>query len=406
MLKAEDGLIWKTDAALEIGRFTSDEKFVFGIKQEYIQKLNILNGSVIKMQNIKNKENSKLLESKDLVILKGDTTLLFALNSSFIILYNFDKDTVTKRIDLPNEGSSSVYSDKLTLSKDKKKLVARYFDTGFNYALIDLEQNKLISALQDSKADYRDYCVNDDFTAMYVVQNTEIGPTYEHKIIKFSLPDFKPIDTLRLDNIYNTLLLSPIVLSDNKLAIASSVGKVFILDVSQNNDLNQYAKFETIQIPKDVYQYINKILKYKDKYIIIENPDGLLFFYNNETKIIEFRKSIKHGMLSINANQSKLLTAGAALYDLDAMTGIEDNHSNIISLHPNPTNSIVTIQNNCVLPRIQYTISNQLGQILFTNIANNINNQIQVDFSSYPQGAYFLQLQCNGNVSSYKVVKE
>jgi hypothetical protein len=89
-----------------------------------------------------------------------------------------------------------------------------------------------------------------------------------------------------------------------------------------------------------------------------------------------------------------------------------DNKTSVINetikntIYPNPVNNILLIQTICNLPIIQYSISNQIGQILVTNDVQNINNQIRIDFSQFPIGIYYLKFNCNDSINNFKIIKE
>jgi hypothetical protein len=275
-LLAEDGFIWKTEYDLLRGCFSIKEDAVFGIRGSFVQKINLNDGSIKINRQLK-------YGSNDFIVLPGDTNLLLGLKIPKFAIYNIEKDTILKFIDIPNIISKNSAVHLMTKSKDNKYLIANFNDsTVNNFLLLDLEQNKVISTLRDDKSDYRDYCVNDDFTVMYVLNRVGTEKNHEIKLIKFSLPDLTPVDTFRLNN-YNqkTWLDSPIYIpNQNKVAIATDSGKVFIVDVSPNNDLNQYAGYETIQIPKDIDQYIMFLTNYQNNNFIAITGSGDHIFYN------------------------------------------------------------------------------------------------------------------------------
>jgi hypothetical protein len=403
---AEDGLIWTKDKFSPlVGNpvcFSIDEKYVFATDGGNLYKLNSQNGEQMDFKKVISTNNIQAM------IVINDSIIAVGGSRTYVTLCNVNTGDTFRLLVFPNDGSSSVYSDKLTLSKDKKKLIVRYYDSRFRFALIDLEQNKVISTLRDDNSYFIDYCLNDDFTVMYVLNRVGTDKNHEIKLIKFSLPDLTPVDTFRLNN-YNqkTWLSSPIYIpNQNKVAIATDSGKVFIVDVSPNNDLNQYAKYETVEIPKDVDQHITKILLYKNNSIYCDTY-GNLVILDILNKKVQFRCKFSYDLGVFNTDQSLLLANGVALFDLNALTGVENNHSNTTNIiYPNPTNNIVNIQNNCELPRLQYTILNQLGQVLSTNIVNNINNQVQINFSQYPASIYYIRLNCNEQVFNYKLIKE
>lgn len=71
-----------------------------------------------------------------------------------------------------------------------------------------------------------------------------------------------------------------------------------------------------------------------------------------------------------------------------------------ITVYPNPVHTILTI--DCVTTIDKIIIVNTLGQSVVAEVTNNN----QIDFSSFSQGVYFLQIQSNDSCKIVKVIKQ
>ena len=91
----------------------------------------------------------------------------------------------------------------------------------------------------------------------------------------------------------------------------------------------------------------------------------------------------------------------------DGITDVNQNHIEEIFISPNPTGSFVNINLNCSEPQINYHINDVNGLLLFQeNVPNQVGNSLQIDFTQYPNGIYFITLICNHIPKTYKIVKE
>ena len=145
-----------------------------------------------------------------------------------------------------------------------------------------------------------------------------------------------------------------------------------------------------------------------DKYLIYTY--GKIIVWDIEKN--EIFKTYPGGFSHIDVSQdNKYIAGGIAnyLFLLNFIGSSEVPIAKIINetiVYPNPTNNIVTINTDCSSPQVNYKILNQSGQVLITQTTPNINNNLQIDFSYYPAGAYFIQLFCNQRALTYKVIKE
>jgi hypothetical protein len=90
----------------------------------------------------------------------------------------------------------------------------------------------------------------------------------------------------------------------------------------------------------------------------------------------------------------------------DRQTSIETNYQEEIIISPNPTNSFVNIELNCIDPNINYQINDVNGLMIYQSSVLNNTGNLLVDFTSYPVGVYFVSIECNNLLKTYKIVKE
>jgi hypothetical protein len=95
-----------------------------------------------------------------------------------------------------------------------------------------------------------------------------------------------------------------------------------------------------------------------------------------------------------------------AMVQYDSQLGINEDIKLVQTLFPNPATSSVTIHHDCNEFRIYYKILNPFGQILIDSKVPNTNNSLQLDFTQYPAGLYFIHLNCGQDILTYKVIKE
>ena len=89
----------------------------------------------------------------------------------------------------------------------------------------------------------------------------------------------------------------------------------------------------------------------------------------------------------------------------DSQSNVLKKFGNEIIISPNPTSSIVNIDLNCSEPVVDYQITDISGaRVSQTTIANQ-DGSLQIDFSAYTTGVYFLTINCKEPMT-YKIIKE
>jgi hypothetical protein len=184
---------------------------------------------------------------------------------------------------------------------------------------------------------------------------------------------------------------------------------------SPTNGLRKYL----ISINKNSMNIQEKTLS--GKFILFDNEDrsliytyGTMYFYNYKEKIQEFYnkppQDIYVGGKTIISNDENYFIgfAGSNVckFLFDRQTSIETSYEEEIIISPNPTNGFVNLKLKYNEPNASYQINDINGLMIFqSSIQNNAGN-LQIDFSPYPSGVYFITINRGGELKSYKVVRE
>ena len=155
-----------------------------------------------------------------------------------------------------------------------------------------------------------------------------------------------------------------------------------------------------------------------------------LIFLNNETKIFNSNGwdisvlSLLENKLEYFAAPPKNVYSGRVIYSkkmnyyigssinelskflYDSQSSVNNTIEEEITITPNPTNSIVSINLNCLENQTSYQINNTAGVLIYQNTITIGTESLQIDFTPYPSGVYFLTLNCNNLAKTYKIIKE
>jgi hypothetical protein len=91
-------------------------------------------------------------------------------------------------------------------------------------------------------------------------------------------------------------------------------------------------------------------------------------------------------------------------------TLVKNNSNSTVSLYPNPTNGIFSInvksENNT--SKNQLAIYNTVGKVIFKRaLENNSDNSTdKIDLSAFPNGMYFIEVSVDGKKSTSKLIKK
>lgn len=202
-----------------------------------------------------------------------------------------------------------------------------------------------------------------------------------------------------------------------------------------NPDLIYYSGLFTKKVhPKDIYPpsiYTFKIQS-KTKELLLPNEiyggfDMIFFDFESKilssgglavsvldlkTKKLEFYgvppENVYSNNIVYNEREKYFLGIGykgISKFIYDSQSNVEANYEDEIVISPNPTGSFVNINLNCSEPQINYQINDISGLLIFQSTIQNSAN-IQIDFTPYPSGVYFITFNCNQVPKSYKIIKE
>lgn len=156
------------------------------------------------------------------------------------------------------------------------------------------------------------------------------------------------------------------------------------------------------------------------KFTLMEN-ESIIINYNSlnvdvfNLNLMELIKRVKMSTQipfyekTIFANNRQVLI-GSSNYFLGAIrfdnqSVINSTNEEEIIISPNPTNSFVNIEIDCVEPLVSYQINDINGVLLYQNTIGS-SQILNIDFTSYPIGTYLLTVICNNQPKSYKIIKE
>jgi Concanavalin A-like lectin/glucanases superfamily/Lamin Tail Domain/Secretion system C-terminal sorting domain len=111
---------------------------------------------------------------------------------------------------------------------------------------------------------------------------------------------------------------------------------------------------------------------------------------------------------TVNGNYAVEITVGSCV-DTSACenitgVGIKEAATNVVSIYPNPTSGLFTIDlgNNGEL--VNYTITTIEGRIVEAN--RTTQNKVNIDLTDESKGVYFLLVQENNTTTTYKIIKQ
>jgi len=93
-------------------------------------------------------------------------------------------------------------------------------------------------------------------------------------------------------------------------------------------------------------------------------------------------------------------------YTITATTGVNETNFNLeVSVYPNPTTDLLVLNINELKEDYSYQVMDMAGKLL-TN-GQLMNNQTQLDFSSYAAGSYYVNIitNQNKNIKTFQVIK-
>ena len=165
----------------------------------------------------------------------------------------------------------------------------------------------------------------------------------------------------------------------------------------------------------DIADYVNATdinLSRDDRIITVTNQVvTFLKIYNtkNRTFLHEYTKgSFQYSSFS-NNGELLITNIGSWLILLPShigTTSVETENANPqTTFSPNPTSSLVNIDLNCSEAMVDYQINDITGATVARSTIANQSGKLQLDFSAYATGVYFLTINCK-EPKTYKIIKE
>ncbi|MCB0703341.1 MAG: T9SS type A sorting domain-containing protein [Candidatus Kapaibacterium sp.] len=175
---------------------------------------------------------------------------------------------------------------------------------------------------------------------------------------------------------------------------------------------NMNEKKRSLVLPDVVYSSTNLIL--------LDNETRIFNSSRSTIGILDLIKSVKEWYnfppenvysqivkYSVNSNYFIGITANnISKFLYDSQSNIEDIIEEEILISPNPTSRFINIDMNCTEPLLNYQIYDVNGVMVYQSSAQNQASNLQIDFTIYPTGIYFLTLNCNNSTKTYKIIKE
>ena len=162
---------------------------------------------------------------------------------------------------------------------------------------------------------------------------------------------------------------------------------------------NITTKVKTLILPNDIYGGF-KMIFLDNEERVFNSTNGVISVINLEGNKVEYHgdpENVYKTIVRYN-NKSKYFI-GASNNDLskflyDSQSSVENITEDEIIISPNPTNSIVNINLNCLENQTSYQINNTAGILIYQNTIPIGSESLQIDFTPYPAGVYFLTLNC------------
>lgn len=185
----------------------------------------------------------------------------------------------------------------------------------------------------------------------------------------------------------------------------------FIYHGNSNSNLYKIYNFRSKSIIKEILNldiWTFTFLR-KSDYAIYGYDWNLQIYDYDKDKIIYEYETLVEGIKTTLDDNVLIASLYGVIYGLNtnfSETSLEAEYEEKIVINPNPTNSFVNINLECLEPIINYSVYNTDSVLLNQSVIENQNGSFTLDFSTYPTGVYFLTLRCNNKMKVYKIIKE
>lgn len=203
--------------------------------------------------------------------------------------------------------------------------------------------------------------------------------------------------------------------------IMDGTGEVFYQEYNFTNDVDIF------NLLADTYQMCITIEEWPDYQscytIIITEPNPLTVFASrnssgNELSVAMSGSSSYHiefnGITFTTHNSEITFQLEPGINHLKVSTGLECQGiyeeriimSNDFIVHPNPFNNIINIYDGKVGETINVNIYSSIGQLVLNKTFINQGTDMSIDTSSLSLGMYYVNVQSQSNMLSYKIIKK
>ena len=170
---------------------------------------------------------------------------------------------------------------------------------------------------------------------------------------------------------------------------------------SASGDLRYIQSGDPTSCPNDTLGYWTNAIDY---YLGLKLIVGTYTYYGWLRMQITVDPLYASGIIkdyAYNSIPNQPILAGQA-----SVTGITENISaSSISLYPNPATNHLTIELPNVKDKVEVTITDITGKIIYTTIAEE-THKIEVNTQDFNEGIYFVQIQTAGFIGTKKLVVE
>lgn len=302
-----------------------------------------------------------------------------------------------------------------------------------------------------------------DLQTLLTTQTLQINTTYGYKSVTFDTP-VTHNDTLlvvwqmataadsfeiaRTHSLWNNFDFGPSGVYTSDLPFAGDAALLAVSIGNNNNTLGLIAdEFDFFVIPEfayeiasdftpseteiclgdsisfvntsSVFHQMNPILNFIQWDYLANNnaPVYTLYDYGNGNSTI-YIEGQEHGVTydaadtyTVNASTlilpwtSEALVTDAQNFTItvtDCSLGFDEMNSNLISIYPNPTTSLLNIKAS---EDLLYILNSNDGKII-TNSSINANETLTIDLTGYSTGVYFLHISTFETLTTYKIIKE
>lgn len=98
--------------------------------------------------------------------------------------------------------------------------------------------------------------------------------------------------------------------------------------------------------------------------------------------------------------------SGGTLLKLIDPLSVNDNAISKTKIYPNPTENLLTIENNLQLSLNHFKIFDLTGKQIDLPIVNSLENTVQIDFGVLNNGVYILQIENTDFIETHKIIKK